>query len=240
MQVKIIGSGSIAGQSRSASALVDGKILVDCGNGIVKTIPEQYLPKIEVLLITHLHGDHFLDILFLILCRHFAQMETPLTIYCPQGTEKVIQSLFALTYPGLDAEKIIASAKTKFTEFTELQNQEVVRGYFVSSYRVKHGAMEAYAFTIRHDGKTVSFSGDSAYCDSINKILAQSDVAVLDANFVVGNEKHMGADTIQQLAQSYPAVTIIPTHMRDDARQILIESKQNNLIVPEDGQEFTF
>ena len=239
MELKMIGTGSIAGQSRSASTLIDGKILIDCGNGIVKTIPEQYIPKIDVLLITHLHGDHFLDIIFLILCRHFEHMNNTLYIHCPQGTEQTIRSIFALTYPGTDLAQIFDNAKVQFVEFDVLHNEEVSPGYFVTSYRVEHGKMEAYGFTIRHENTTVGFSGDSAYCDSISQILGKSNAAVLDVNFMVGNEKHMGFDTIKQLAVRYPKVTIIPTHMRDDVRQALQKLQIDNLLVPHDGQEIT-
>lgn len=239
MKLRMIGTGSIAGQSRSASTLIDEKILVDCGNGIVKTIPEQYIPKIDVLLITHLHGDHFVDIIFLILTRHFERMENALSIYCPRGTEKVVQELFALTYPGIDFEQILNNAKANFIEFNELKAEEIMPGYFVTSYRVEHGAMEAYGFTVSHDDATVGFSGDSAYCEGIDEILETSNAAVLDANFMVGNEKHMGLDTIQELTTKYPKVTIIPTHMRDDVRQEMQKLKISNLIVPYDGQEIT-
>lgn len=239
MKLRMIGTGSIAGQSRSASILIDENILIDCGNGIVKTIPEQYIPKIDVLLITHLHGDHFLDTLFLILCRHFESMKNTLSIYCPRGTEKVVRELFALTYPGMDFEKILSNANVRFVEFDELKDEEVLSSYFVTSYNVEHGTMEAYGFTVSHKNTTVGFSGDSAYCKGINQILEKSDAAVLDANFMLGNEKHMGLDTIQQIAEKYPKVTIIPTHMRDDVRQAMQALQIDNLIVPHDGQEIT-
>ena len=59
----MIGTGAISVKQRSACSLVDDKILIDCGNGIVKTLLEQdvNINKIDTLLITHLHGDHFLD-----------------------------------------------------------------------------------------------------------------------------------------------------------------------------------
>lgn len=235
----MIGTGSIAGQSRSASTLIDEKILVDCGNGIVKTIPEQYIPQIDVLLITHLHGDHFLDILFLILCRYFECMENTLFIYCPRGTERVVRGLFTLTYPGMDLEQIFVSANLRFVEFDELRNEEVYPGYFVTSYRVEHGAIEAYGFTVRHEGITVGFSGDSSYCKSIDQILEDSNAAILESNYMVGDTKHMGVDIMQLLVKKYPKVTIIPTHMRDDVRQALQELHYNNLVVLHDGQEIT-
>lgn len=239
MKLRMVGTGSIAGQARSASTLIDGKILVDCGNGIVKTIPEQYIPQIDVLLITHLHGDHFLDIIFLILCRHFEQMDDVLRIYCPHNTEKTVRDIFALSYPGMDLGQIFTNAKVEFMEFDELKDAEVTPGYFVTSYPVRHGKIEAYGFTVRHNDSVVGFSGDSAYCKSIDEIIQKSDAAILDANFMLGNEKHMGLDTMQELARKFPNTLIIPTHMRNDVRRAAQNFKLGNLLVPHDSQEIT-
>ena len=41
MKLKLVGTGAITGKERSACSLVDEKILIDCGNGIVKTLTEQ-------------------------------------------------------------------------------------------------------------------------------------------------------------------------------------------------------
>lgn len=91
----MIGTGAISVKQRSACTLIDNKILVDCGNGIVKTMLEQNIDinKIDTLLITHLHGDHFLDIPFLIMQRNFSNSENELHIYCPKGTKESVGKL---------------------------------------------------------------------------------------------------------------------------------------------------
>ena len=235
----MLGTGSISSQSRSASTLIDGKILIDCGNGIVKTIPKQYVPAINVLLITHLHGDHFLDVIFLIFCRSFERMDNLLKIYGPRNTEKIVREIFTLTYPETNLVQLFERAKVQFIEFDSLQDEEVVPGYFVTSYPVKHGEILANGFTLRHSDTIVGFSGDSAYCENIDHILDRSNVAILDSSFMTGSEVHMGLDILQQLLQKYPKTLIIPTHMCDDVRQAAQALNHANLIVPQDGQEIT-
>ena len=92
MKIKMIGTGAISVKDRSSCCLIDERIMVDCGNGIVKTLLEQNVDinNIDTLLITHLHGDHFLDLPFLIMQRNFFSANNDLNIYCPNGTEKVI------------------------------------------------------------------------------------------------------------------------------------------------------
>lgn len=61
MKINIIGSGSIGADAMSASCLIDEHILVDVPNGIIKHLKNlNYdILKIDTIIITHLHGDHF-------------------------------------------------------------------------------------------------------------------------------------------------------------------------------------
>ena len=67
MRLKLIGTGSIGALQSSACTLINENILVDMPNGIVKRMKQLGVDvsKIKRILITHLHGDHFLDIPFL-------------------------------------------------------------------------------------------------------------------------------------------------------------------------------
>ena len=62
MKINIVGSGSIGSLDMNASCIIDDYILVDVPNGIIKYL--KYLNydilKIDTILITHLHGYHFL------------------------------------------------------------------------------------------------------------------------------------------------------------------------------------
>ena len=66
MKLQIIGSGAIITKNASASTLIDGKILVDCGAGTFKQLLRSgcKVEEIDTILITHLHSDHFMDIPF--------------------------------------------------------------------------------------------------------------------------------------------------------------------------------
>lgn len=67
----MLGTGGLNSSRNCSSIVVDDRILFDCGNGIVKTMLKQNVDvnKIDTVFITHLHGDHFLDIPLFILAR---------------------------------------------------------------------------------------------------------------------------------------------------------------------------
>ena len=239
MKIKMIGTGSISGKERSSSILVNDKILIDLGNGIVKTLLEQKvdISKIRVLLISHLHGDHFLDIPFLIMQRSFEYMETDLKIYCPIRTQETIKKIISLIYADVeDWTVLMKKAKVEFIEFEKLNNENVLEDYFISAYKTEHGDIErAYAFVISDSDKVVGISGDSIYCDIIDKIVELSDISILDMSFIESNSKHMGVNDIKLISDKY-GKQIIATHMTKAARDYAKNKDIKNLIIPIDGQ----
>lgn len=241
MKLKTIGTGGVSAKDRSSCSLIDDRILIDCGNGILKTLLEQNvdISKIDTLLITHLHGDHFLDIPFLIMHRNFVSAKNELNIYGPEGTENTIAKLISLAYAEIDDwTKARDKAHVKFIEFKLLNNKEVTSNYFVDSFEVSHGSFKpAYGYIIKCSNKSIGFSGDSAYCENIDKIICNSDLSVLDMNYINGNNKHMGIQNIEFLAKKYEK-RIILNHMSQEARELAKEKKIENLIVPNDGDEF--
>ncbi|MCM1234444.1 MAG: MBL fold metallo-hydrolase [Ruminococcus flavefaciens] len=74
MNIRLLGTGSIwAGsiwaEELGACALIDGTILLDCPNGLIKIMRKKKINinNIDVCIITHFHADHYFDIPFLLL-----------------------------------------------------------------------------------------------------------------------------------------------------------------------------
>lgn len=239
MKINMIGTGAINVKERSSCILIDDKILIDCGNGTIKTLLEKNIDisKIKVLLITHLHGDHIFDIPFLIGQRSFSHPASEFRIIGPPKTEQTISNLFSIAFPENSNWNILKEkAKIKFIEFYELTNKEILKDYCVNSYPVIHGKCKyAYGYTIKHNNKTIGISGDSTYCKSIDKLVNNSNISVLDMTFIDRNDEHMGINDIKMLIQKYNK-PIISTHMTNKARDYAIKENISNLIIPNDGE----
>ena len=239
MKIKTIGTGSISADERSACTLIDEKILIDCGNGITKTLLQMGidLGKIDILLITHLHGDHFFDIPFLILTKAHRNIKNKLYIYCPIGTINKVKDLLNIGFNNLTLEEICKNSNTEFIEFDNLE-KEVIDNYYVKSYKVVHGSvLYPYGYTITKDNKTIGISGDSTYCDSIDKIVSSSDISILDMSRKEENKAHMGISEIKKIILKYNK-KVIATHIQEDTRKIVKNLNIENLIIPNDGDEF--
>ena len=241
MELKMIGTGSIGASRRSASTLIDNKILVDCGNGIVKTMINEgvSVKDIDVLLITHFHGDHFLDIPFLITQRILDDATNELKIYGPKGLTQLVKDLYVLTFHSSSYDEKIEEANITFIEYEALNTMEVLSGYYVTPVEVEHGDLKpSYGFVMKHDNHIISFSGDSSYCPSINELVKSSELSVLDTTFISGNLKHMGLDNVETLIYRFNK-KIIPTHMDDLTRAEIQRRNINNIILLDDGDTYT-
>lgn len=239
MKIELVGTGSIGAKQSSACTLINDEILVDLPNGIIKRLKQtgHDILKIKVILITHLHGDHFLDIPFFMLEKFFYKAEEETKIYCPVGTKLKIKQLFDLAFSG-DYEKVYKNANVKFVEFEELEKENILNNIFVDSKLVDHGDIKpAYGFVMHIDNKILGFSGDSKLCNTIEEIVEESNLAVLDMSCVDNiNESHMRLSEIEELCQKYKDKTIIATHMHDYTREKAKDTNLENLIIPDDGQ----
>ena len=153
MKIKMIGTGSIGAKSFCSSTLINDRILVDIGNGNVKHLKEFGIDPclISVIIITHLHGDHFGDIPFFMLEKFFNNTNEKTTIYCPVGTLDKIKQIFDIVFTG-DFEKVSKNSNVEFREFKKLENEEILPDTFVDSYEVDHGNCKpAYGFIIRNN-----------------------------------------------------------------------------------------
>ena len=239
MEIKLIGTGSIGAMESSASTLINKEILIDMPNGIVKRIKQlgENVLNVKVIIITHLHGDHFFDIPFFMLEKYFYKMTEETDIYCPKGTLAKVKQLFELGFPG-DYEKVIDVVNVKFIEFEELKNQKLLNDIYMDSIEVEHGDLKpAYGYIIKQDEKSFGFSGDSKMCESIEYIVKESNITVLDMSLAEdGNNAHMGLNDIEKICNENQKKIIIATHMHDYTRKLANSKNINNLIIPEDGQ----
>jgi ribonuclease Z len=107
----ILGSGAAIPTSQrnpTAQFLVcnDRYILIDCGEGTQVQIRKYGLrfQRIQHILISHLHGDHYFGLVGLISSMHLLGRDKGLTIYGPEGLEGIIRSQLEYGHAVLDFE----------------------------------------------------------------------------------------------------------------------------------------
>ncbi|MEU1725970.1 MBL fold metallo-hydrolase [Actinomadura sp. ATCC 39365] len=242
MRLHLIGTGSIFTDRMSASALIDGTLLIDTPNGSVKAMRRGGidLTAIDICLITHFHADHFFDIIFLLMEQGLLrERDRELVLLGPTGLEERIRHLFQISYPGT-WETVEPNLRPRFVEFGHdggrWQGPGQGRDYLVRALPVQHTTPIALGYAVTDDeSTTLGYTGDTVYCPSVEDLAATGAVVVLDTSFRTSRAGHMGLDDVEALAGRWPDRTFIPTHLGDD----VTGSDRPNIVFPADGQTFT-
>ncbi len=235
MKLKVIGSGNIFSKWNSASYLIDDKILVDVPNGSCKILKKIGIEpnQINHILITHFHGDHFLDIPFVLLNKTIQDSKVT-NIYCDNTGESKIYDITKLAFPN-KVEKI----KNYFNYIQD--NKFCIDDYRIEKIMVEHEeGLGAYGYIFHKDNQYIGFTGDSGICENIEKMAKKCNHLICDCNAIVGKKSHIGIDNLKELATQYPNCIFYATHMGDTVRENLNGLNIKNIVVLKDNDEFIF
>jgi len=198
MELTLLGTGcpSVDYKRFGPSNLVStklAKILVDCGSGITQRLHELKVSSadIDVLLFTHLHSDHAVDLYQLIISSWHSYRIKPWKIYGPRGTKKFVKKIMDA---WADERKLRisyesrASAKAfdiQVTEFKSIGNIKI-KDLSIKYFEVDHKPVKyAYGFSFTNKNKKLTISGDTRPCENLMKYAQQSDV-LLHEVFIEG------------------------------------------------------
>lgn len=223
MEVRFVGSGDAFGSGGRWQTCIrvsgDGQVLlVDCGATTLTALKAQGMGPgdIGAVAISHLHGDHFGGLPFLILDAQFSGRSAPLLIAGPPGTAaRLTQSMEAL-FPGS------SSVRRPFpVEITELQpdgrpaplGAAVVRGW-----ELEH-ASGAPPLALRVDlgGASFAYSGDTEWTPALARAARGADLFAVEAyTFDRPIRYHLDYASLRAHLAEIGASRVILTHMSAD------------------------
>lgn len=116
-------------------------LLIDCGEGTQIAIREKgwSFRPIDIICITHFHGDHISGLPGILLAMSNSDRTEPVTMIGPKGLERVVKALRVIA-PELPFE-------IKFIELTEPQQQIRLHGYVIDAFKVNH-RVTCYGYSI--------------------------------------------------------------------------------------------
>ena len=119
-------------------------LLIDCGEGTQVAIRERgwSFHDIDVICITHFHGDHISGLPGLLLSMGNAERTEPVTIIGPKGLEKTVNALRIIA-PELPFD-------IKFIELAEPVSEFSLYGYRITAFKVNH-RITCYGYSINID-----------------------------------------------------------------------------------------
>lgn len=195
----------------------EAPMLVDCGaTSLVGLKRERIDPaSIGSVAISHLHGDHFGGLAWIIIEGRLAKRANPLVIGGPSTTSERLKRASEALYPGS------AEADTPFdinhVEFAEGTRSELGPSVVTPFEVVHRSGAPSYALRVEYGGKVIAYSGDTEWTDNLINAARGADLFVCECNcFDRHVPGHLDYGTITEKRAQLGCERLILTHMGDD------------------------
>jgi len=226
VKLTVVGcSGSFPGPGSPASCYLveaDGyRVLLDLGNGALGELARYVgIYDIQAILISHLHPDHYID-----LCAYYvARKYRPggpaprIPVYGPPDTAQRAARAYGLPIqPGMTEEFC----------FRDYGQEPFDLGPFRVVTALMNHPIPAYGVRLEHDGRVLTYSGDTASCAALNQLAKDADLFLCEASFLEGRDAapdvHLNGREAAQAARDAQAQRLVLTHIppwNDPARTL--------------------
>jgi ribonuclease BN (tRNA processing enzyme) len=216
MRLTVIGcAGSFPGPDSPASCYLieaDGfRLLLDFGNGALGPLQRQAgLDQIDAICLSHLHGDHCLDMCSYWVARTYGPGGPlpSIPVYGPAGTAT---RLAAAQGAGLAQDM---SAAFRFETLTPGARR--IGPFEITLDHVNH-PVETFGFRIAHGGRALAYSADTGESAALVRLARGADLMLCEASFADGPELppdvHLTGSQAGQHAARADVGELVLTHL---------------------------
>ena len=237
--VYCLGTGDAfsAGGRNHAAYLIrhaSGTLLLDCGPSILAALKQQKLSAglIDVILLSHFHGDHFAGLPFLFLEYIYIEpRRKSLKIAGPSGVQRRVVQIFQAMYPDSAAEPLPYDL-----EFIEIEARQKLslNGIEIDAFPVPHQKSQlSLGYEILLQGKKIVYTGDSGWTEDLVARAQGAHLLLCECSFFESRyDTHLDYPRIAENARRLGAKKILLTHLGDE---VLRRSQDVELEMASDG-----
>jgi ribonuclease BN (tRNA processing enzyme) len=240
----VLGSGDAFGSGgRNQTAFYikspAANILVDCGACILSSLKKNNLSTndIDVVVLTHFHGDHYAGVPFLLLdAAIVAHRKKKLRIISPGDGEWKIKQLFNLLYPG--SEAIFYDLDLEFIYFDKYETIKEEK-YSITAFPANHSEhVLPHSIKISVGEKSIGFSGDTAWTEDLIEVAKNTDLFICECNFYSNeHEGHLNYRILEKKKGLLKSSRMLLSHLGDE---MLNKVQDVELEVCEDNRIYEF
>ena len=213
------------------------RVLLDCGASTPVALKARDidLNSIDGVILSHLHGDHFGALPFLLLDAQFhSHRERTLTIAGPPGTRDRLNAACEVFFPR--SSKNAWRFPLQVSEIAPGVPDEIL-GFAVRTAEVIHqSGAPSTAVRLTADGKVLSYSGDTEWTDALIPVADGADLFIIECyDYSRDLPGHMNFSRLRQKRAELRAKRIMLTHMNPTMLARVGEARADGLLVAEDG-----
>ncbi len=192
----------------------DGKLLLDCGPGVLSRLRSSGLLAVDAIAITHFHLDHWGDLVPWAWLAAYGQgpAAKPSLWLPPGGREELAAFASRWGHPGMFDVAFEVGEYEQETAFA-------AAGFAIEPNEVEHYGIRAYGFRVSdRSGRVLAYTGDSGPCAALRTLAADADLVLSEATLESGIHDasprgHLSAEEALSLANGRVLLTHRPAEL---------------------------
>jgi ribonuclease BN (tRNA processing enzyme) len=188
VRLTVVGSaGTFPGPASACSSYLvehEGfRLLLDVGNGSIGALQTACgLLGPDAVIVSHLHGDHYLDLVTWTYARRYHPdgAAPVLPVYGPRDIKRSVAAAF-----GRDVTPML----DEVYDFRGLDHdQRIEVGPFTIDLAEVNHPVETYAMRVGAGGRSLTYSADSGVCEALVSLASDSDMFLCEASYLDGED----------------------------------------------------
>jgi ribonuclease BN (tRNA processing enzyme) len=222
VEIHFLGTGDAFGSGGRLQACIhvrtgESRFLLDCGaSALVGMKREGVNPgDIGLILLSHLHGDHFGGIPFLILDGQFSRRTRPLLIAGPPGVEARVREAMEVFFPG--SSRVQRKFPVQFSELRE-RTESVFGEIRVTPFPVVHpSGSTSFALRVGCGGKEIGYSGDTEWTEALIEAARGTDLFICECYlFDKIINYHLNYRILEERKENLGSRRLVLSHMGEE------------------------
>jgi ribonuclease BN (tRNA processing enzyme) len=216
--VRFIGSGNAFADGGRSHACIHVSapgvsLLLDCGGSALPAIKRELDPEaIDAIAISHLHGDHFGGIPYLVIEQHFAGRTAPLAIGGPRALPERLRAAESSLFPDFFRTRKLGF---EVREMLLGPQETELGGALVTALPVTHvPASDPHGLRVRVGDKLIAYSGDACWSKELARVAKGADLFICDGSFFdTDDDSHISYRTLMSHRAELDCGKIVLTHL---------------------------